>query len=64
MLVNIFAIKNELVLPIIAIIVTVALLIGVIATGGKSSDTGDNQKAGYKNYYQRKAEEEKKNKEE
>lgn len=63
MLVNIFAIKNELVLPIIAIIVTVALLIGVIATGGKSSDTGDNQKAGYKNYYQRKAEEEKKNKE-
>lgn len=62
MLVNIFAIKNELVIPIIALIVTVALLIGVIATGGKSSDTGDNQKAGYKNYYQRKAEEEKNNK--
>lgn len=64
MLINIFAIKNELALPIVAIIVTVALLIGVIATGGKSSDTGDNQKAGYKNYYQRKAEQEKKERKE
>ncbi|MCH5161124.1 MAG: hypothetical protein J1G04_03750 [Clostridiales bacterium] len=62
MVVNIFAIKNELVVPIIALIGAVALLLGVFVTGGKSSDTGDNQKAGYKNYYERKAEEEKKKK--
>ena len=63
MIINIFTLKSGLVAPIICLIITVALLLGVIATGGKSSDTGDNQKAGYKNYYQRKAEEEKKNKE-
>ena len=62
MIVNIFALKNELIVPIIALIAAVALLLGIFATGGKSEDTGDNQKAGYKNYYQRKAEEEKKNK--
>ena len=59
MIVNIFAIKNELVVPIIALVGAVALLLGIFVTGGKSSDTGDNQKAGYKNYYERKAEEEK-----
>ena len=62
MLVNIFAIKNELIVPIIALVAAVALLLGLFATGGKSSDTGDNEKAGYKNYYERKKEEEKQNK--
>ena len=62
MIVNIFAIKDELVVPIIALIGAAALLLGIFVTGGKSSDTGDNQKAGYKNYYERKAEEEKKKK--
>ncbi len=55
-------IEDKLVLPIIAIIITVALLLSVLAVGGKKWDTADNQKVGYKNYYQRKAEEEKKNK--
>lgn len=62
MIVSILALPNSLVMPIIAIAVAAALLFGLFATGGKSDDTGDNQKAGYKNYYQRKAEEEKKNK--
>lgn len=58
------AIKSDkLVLPIIAVVVTVALLLGYIAVGGKKWDAGDNQKPGYKNYYERKAAEEKKEKE-
>lgn len=55
--------KNYI-LPIIAIILTAALLIGIFAVGGKSWNQGDNQNVGYKNYYQRKAEEEKKNRKE
>ncbi len=57
------SIKSEVVLPVIALVVAVALLLGFVAVGGKKWDGGDNEKAGYKNYYQRKAEEEKKNKE-
>ncbi len=60
--VQIFTLENKYVLPIIAIIATAALLLSVVAVGGKAWDTGDNQKVGYKNYYERKAEEEKKNK--
>ena len=52
------AMPNEIVMPIIAIVLAVALLVGFIAVGGKKWDAGDNQKVGYKNYYQRKAEEE------
>ncbi|HIX09579.1 MAG TPA: hypothetical protein H9683_05280 [Firmicutes bacterium] len=52
------AMPGEIVMPIIAVVLAVALLIGFIAVGGKKWDTGDNQKAGYKNYYERKAEEE------
>lgn len=62
-LVSAIAAPTNIILPIIAIIVTVALLLGVLATGGKKWDTGDNQKVGYKNYHQRKAEEEKLEKE-
>lgn len=61
-IVKIYAIEDKFVLPIIAIIGTAALLLCVIAVGGKKWDTGDNQKVGYKNYYQRKEEEERKNK--
>ncbi len=50
---------KSLVIPIIAVVVTVALLLGFIAVGGKKWDQGDNQNAGYKTYAQRKAEEEK-----
>ena len=60
-LVSELAIKDSLVIPIIAIVVAVGLVITVLATGGKKWDEGDNHKAGYKNYYERKAEEEKKN---
>lgn len=57
------ALTNKIVLPIVAIVLTVALLLGYVAVGGKKWDQGDNQNAGYKNYYQRK-EEEKANEEE
>ena len=53
------AMPKNLVMPIIAIILTLAIFIGILVTGGKKWDTADNQKIGYKNYRQRKAEEEK-----
>lgn len=62
-LVSAITIPKSLILPIISIVITVAFLITVLATGGKKWDEGDNHKAGYKNYYERKAEEEKKEKE-
>ncbi|MCL2797795.1 MAG: hypothetical protein FWD58_07050 [Firmicutes bacterium] len=62
MLINIFAWEVPM-LPVIAVAVALALLLGMIVVGGKKWDQGDNQNAGYKNYHQRKAEEEKKNKE-
>lgn len=55
-------IDTKLVLPIIAIIITVAMLLMVLVVGGKKWDHGDNQSAGYKNYYERKKDEENKNK--
>ncbi len=61
-LVGELSMPGKIVLPIIAIILTAALLLGFIAVGGKKWDQGDNQNVGYKNYYQRKAEEEAKNK--
>jgi len=52
-------VPKDIIWPIIAIIIAVGLLLGMIAVGGKKWDTGDNHKVGYKNYRQRKAEEEK-----
>ena len=52
------AMPHKIVVPIIAIVLAVALLLGFLAVGGKKWDAGDNQKAGYKTYRQRKAEEE------
>jgi len=49
----------KILLPVILGVVVLGILIGYIVTGGKKFDTGDNQVAGYKNYRQRKAEEEK-----
>lgn len=63
-LINIFAISNEIVLPVIAVVVAVAIALSVLVVGGKKWDQGDNQNAGYKNYYQRKAEQEKLDKKE
>ncbi|MDR0831345.1 MAG: hypothetical protein LBM99_00425 [Bacillales bacterium] len=49
--------------PIIGIaVVLFVFLLPIIAVGGKKYDTADNEKVGYKNYYERKKEEEKKNK--
>lgn len=53
-------IDDKLVLPIIAVVITSAALLSVLAVGGKKWDTADNEKIGYKNYYQRKQDEEKK----
>ncbi len=58
------ALPDKMIMPIIAIIVTGALLLGYIATGGKKWDQGDNDNVGYKTYRQRKAEEEAKKNEE
>ena len=57
-------IDTKLVLPVIAVIITVAGLLGILAVGGKKWDSGDNENVGYKNYYQRKKEEEERAKKE
>lgn len=49
------AMPDEWIAPLIAIILAGALFLGVLFTGGRKWDAGDNQKAGYKNYHQRKA---------
>jgi len=55
-------IDTKLVLPIIAIVITVCALLAVLAVGGKKWDTADNEKVGYKTYRERKEEEEKEGK--
>ncbi|MCL2255586.1 MAG: hypothetical protein FWC11_01860 [Firmicutes bacterium] len=57
-LANIWGWENRIIWPIIAVVLTVGLLFIVIAVKGRRWDSGDNQKAGYKNYHQRKAEKE------
>jgi len=52
-------IDNKLVLPIIALGITVAALTSILVVGGKKWDTADNQKVGYKDYRQRKKDGEK-----
>ena len=56
------AIPDNWIAPIICVMAALAIVLGIIGTGGKKWDTADNQKAGYKNYHQRKTEEEKNNK--
>ncbi len=58
-LVSELAIPGNLVIPIIAIVVAVGLIITITASRGSKWDEGDNHKAGYKNYHERKAEEQK-----
>ena len=50
-------IDEAMFLPIIAIIITAAVLLCILATGGKKWDQADNQNAGYKDYRTRKKEE-------
>lgn len=61
-LISAIAVPQNLVLPIIAVILAAALMLGMLATGGKKWDEGNNQQVGYKNYFQRKKEEEKQEK--
>ncbi len=58
-LVSALALPDNLVLPIILVVAAALLVLSILFTGGKKWDEGDNHKVGYKNYYQRKAEEEK-----
>ena len=53
------ALPEDWILPLIFILLGVMLVLSVLITGGKKWDEGDNHKVGSKNYYQRKAEEEK-----
>ena len=53
---------GRLVLPIIAVALIAGILLGVIATGGKKWDQADNENVGYKNYWERKKEQEEKEK--
>ncbi len=62
--VNIFAWDNKLILPIVALAGVAALLVMLFATGGKKWDAGDNQQAGYKDYWARRKEKEAREEEE
>ncbi len=55
-LIGALALPGKLVLPIICLAAAAAVLLGSLVLGGKKWDEGDNQKPGYKNYYERKAE--------
>ncbi len=56
-LIGALALEGKLILPILCLTAAIALLVGSVALGGKKWDEGDNEKPGYKNYYQRKEEE-------
>ncbi len=57
-LISALALPGKLILPILCLAIAVAVLVSSVVLGGKKWDEGDNQKPGYKNYYERKAEEE------
>ncbi len=46
-------ITKNIAFPIIAIVAIAGLLLAILVTGGKSYDTADNEKAGYKDYRHR-----------
>ena len=56
--VSAFALPKNLIAPIVCIVVAACLLLSLLATGGKNWDQADNHNVGYKNYHQRKAEQE------
>ena len=56
-LVSAIAIPENLVIPIIALVVACGFMVTILATGGQKWDEGDNHKKGYKNYFERKKEE-------
>ena len=56
------ALPTEIIWPIIAVVLAPLLIVGTLITNGKKWDAGDNQKAGYKTYKERKEEENKEKK--
>lgn len=54
-----FGLDDKFIGVIVLIVIVAGLILGLLGTGGKAWDEGDNQKVGYKNYYERKADEEK-----
>ena len=58
-IINATSTNENIVWPIVAIVVAAAVVISLFATKGKKWDHGDNQSIGYKNYHERKKEEEK-----
>ena len=51
---------GNIVLPLVCFVVALALFAALFISGGKKWDEADNEKEGYKNYYERKAEQESK----
>ena len=65
MVISIYAWQTDkIIAPIIGVIAALALVLMVLASGGKKWDQADNKNVGYKNYHQRKAEEEEQRKKE
>ncbi|MGN0807632.1 MAG: hypothetical protein ACI4MN_04195 [Candidatus Coproplasma sp.] len=58
-LIGTFIPSAEIALPIVAVVISAGLLISTLFVRGKKWDAGDNQEPGYKNYWERKAEQEK-----
>ena len=52
------ALPKSYIWPVIAIVLALAGVFSVLATGGKKWDAGDNEKVGYKDYRTRRAEKE------
>lgn len=57
-LIDQFVVIKNAILPIIAVVIAFGVVLSVLIVGGKSFDTADNEKVGYKTYRERKAEEE------
>lgn len=51
------AIPTNVIPPLVCVTVALIAFISIIATAGKKWDAGDNEKPGYKNYYERKNDE-------
>lgn len=56
-LISAILLPENLASPIACIVIGMGLIISILVTGGKKWDEGDNQKIGYKNYHERKKEE-------
>lgn len=61
-LVSAFVIPKSITSPIVCIVIGLGLVLTIVATGGKKWDEGDNEKTDYKNYHQRKIEQERQDK--